>query len=41
MTQGNDYSCNPADTTLKPNPNIDSLIVGSELNWGVPPPSSF
>jgi cellulose binding protein with CBM3 domain len=41
MTQTNDYSFNAADTTLKPNPNIDSLIVGSELNWGVPPPSSL
>jgi hypothetical protein len=41
MTQGNDYSFNAADTTPKPNPNIDALIVGSDLNWGVPPPSSF
>lgn len=41
MTQADDYSFNAADTTPKPNPNIDSLIVGSELNWGVPPPSAF
>jgi len=41
MTQANDYSFNAADTTVKPNPNIDALILGSDLNWGVPPPSSL
>lgn len=41
MTQTNDYSFNAADTTITPNPNIDSLIVGSGLNWGVPPLSSL
>lgn len=41
MTQSNDYSFNAADTTVKPNPDIDSLIVGSGLNWGDPPPSSL
>lgn len=42
MTQTNDYSFNAAGTTLRPNPFIDSLIVGEgEANWGVPPPSDF
>lgn len=41
MTQTNDYSFNAADTTVTPNPDIDALIVGSDLNWGVPPPSSL
>jgi hypothetical protein len=42
MTQANDYSFNAADTTLKPNPLIDSLVVGEgEANWGVPAPSDF
>lgn len=42
MTQTNDYSFNAADTTLTPNPFIDSLLVGEgEANWGVPPPSDF
>lgn len=40
MTQTNDYSFNAADTTLKPNPFIDSLVVGEgEANWGAPAPS--
>lgn len=40
MTQTNDYSFNAADTSLTPNPFIDSLVVGEgEANWGVPAPS--
>ena len=42
MTQTNDYSFNAADTTLKPNPLIDALVVGEgEANWGVPAPSNL